>query len=65
MLIGVAGPVAGGVAIGAGALWLLVVSLVSSAMSAIVLAALYMYGVTNQVPQAFDASLLTGAFARK
>lgn len=57
--------VLGGVAIGAGVLWMLVVSLVSSALSAIVLAALYMYAATDRVPEAFDESLLTSAFVKK
>ncbi len=64
-LASAANVVLGGVAVGAGVLWLLVVSLVSSALSAIVLAALYMYAATDRVPEAFDQSLLTGAFARK
>jgi hypothetical protein len=51
--------------IGVGVLSLLAISLVSSAVSAIVLAALYLYGATNRVPSAFDASLLTGAFTHK
>lgn len=58
-------PIVGGVAIGAGVIWLLVVSLVSSALSAIVLAALYMYAATDRVPEAFDESLLTSAFGKK
>ncbi|MGD9647338.1 MAG: DUF6159 family protein [Pirellulales bacterium] len=65
MLIGVAGPIAGGAVIGVGVLWVLVVSLVSSALSAIVLAALYMYAATDRVPEVFDASLLTNAFGHK
>jgi len=48
-----------------GMLALLVISLISTATSAIVLAALYLYGATNKVPGAFDAEQLTGAFGRR
>ena len=44
---------------------MLVVSLVSSTLSTIVLAALYMYAATDRVPEAFDESLLTSAFVKK
>lgn len=64
-LIAAINPVVGGVAIGAGVLWMLVVSLVSSTLSTIVLAALYMYAATDRVPEAFDESLLTSAFVKK
>jgi hypothetical protein len=40
-------------------------SLISSALNAILLAALYLYAANNEVPDAFDAEQLTGAFARK
>jgi hypothetical protein len=61
-----AGQVALGAAIiGAGVLAVLVISLVSSALSAIVLAALYLYGATDRVPAAFDDALLRDAFAPK
>lgn len=55
----------GGAIIAAGALAVLIVSLASSAMSAIVLAALYLYGATDRVPTAFDSELLRDAFAPK
>lgn len=58
-------PVIGGVLIGVGIVGLLVVSLISSALNAIVLAALYLYGATDQVPSGFDAAQLKGAFAAK
>ncbi|MBX9789894.1 MAG: hypothetical protein K2Y37_13335 [Pirellulales bacterium] len=65
VVAGIENPVVGGVMIGAGLLWILAVSLVSSAMTAIVLAALYMYAATDRVPEAFDQSLLVGAFGKK
>ncbi len=57
--------VLGGAIMAVGALAVLVVSLASSAMSAIVLAALYLYGATDRVPAAFDNELLRDAFAPK
>lgn len=55
----------GAAMIGLGVLALLIISLISSALNAIVLAALYLYGATDRVPQAFDASQLRAAFARR
>lgn len=57
--------VLGGAIITAGVLGLLVVSLASAAMNSIVLAALYLYAATNTAPAAFDAALLSDAFAKK
>jgi hypothetical protein len=57
--------VVGGVVIGAGILLILVVSLVSSALNAILLAALYLFAATDEVPQYFDAAQLEHAFSRK
>jgi hypothetical protein len=67
----------GGVAIAAG-LWplgilgvvcglvlLLVISLVSSTLNAIIVGALYLYGAVGTVPAHFDEALLRQAFARK
>ena len=51
--------------VGIGVLAVLVISLVSSALSSIVLAALYLYGATDRVPSAFDDTLLRDAFAPK
>ena len=66
MSIAASGSVAlGGAVIGAGILLVLVVSLVSSAVSAIVLAALYLYAATDEIPQYFDADRLEYAFTRK
>lgn len=64
-VIGAGQVVLGGAVIATGALIALAVSLVSSALSAIVLAALYLYGATDRAPSAFDANLLRGAFATK
>lgn len=43
----------------------LAISLVSSALNSIVLAALYLYGANDRVPSAFDETLLQAAFAKK
>ncbi len=64
-LIGTAGAVVGGVVIGIGVLSLLLVSLISTTLDTIVLAALYLYAADGTVPQYFDASMLSGSFARK
>lgn len=64
VLLGVS-VVLGAAVIALGVLGILAVSLVSSALNSIVLAALYLYGVTNQAPAAFDAAQLNGAFARR
>lgn len=55
----------GGALIAAAILWLLVVSLVSTALNAILLAALYLYATEGAVPQHFDADLLREAFGGK
>ena len=47
-----------------GVLGMLIVSLVSSALSAIVQAAIYMYGSTGNAPSSFEASNLRGMFAK-
>jgi Family of unknown function (DUF6159) len=55
----------GGVLIGLGICVMLVVSLVSSALSAIIQAAVYMYGSSGETPSGFDSGALQAAFARK
>ncbi|MEX0936913.1 MAG: DUF6159 family protein [Pirellulales bacterium] len=62
---GAVNAVLGGVLIGAGVLAMLLIWLVMSAINAIVLAALYLYAATDKVPDAFDKSRLTGAFAQR
>ena len=46
-----------------GVVGMLIVSLVSSALSAIVQAAIYMYGSTGNAPSGFESNNLRGAFA--
>lgn len=60
-----ASPVGGGVLIGIGVLWIIFVSLVSSALSSIALAALYIYASEGQSPEHFDSGMIQGAFATK
>jgi hypothetical protein len=59
----------GGYALIAGAivtvLLVILVSLISSAVNTIIVAALYQYAANEQPPDAFDVDLLRGAFARK
>jgi hypothetical protein len=57
--------VLGGVMVALGLFAILIISLVSTALNAIVLAALYLYASTNRVPAAFDESRLSGAFGRR
>lgn len=47
-----------------GVIWLLVASLVSTALDAVILAGLYLYAADGTVPQAFDGRMLEEAFAR-
>lgn len=66
IMLAASGPVVlGGMLAGAGVLIVLIVSLISSALNAIVLAALYLYAATDEIPQHFDSSQLEHAFARK
>ncbi len=58
-------PVLGGLAIGLGILWILVVSLVSAAVQSILLTALYLYASEGTAPPQFDAALLQSAFGSK
>lgn len=60
-----ASPVFGGLLIGIGVLWVLFVSLVSSALGSIILAALYIYAAEEKMPQHFDANMIKGAFTTK
>ncbi len=46
-------------------IWVLAVSLISSALGSIILAALYIYAAEDKVPNEFDSSLIRGAFAKK
>lgn len=77
MLLAMAPIVVGGMAIGAGMVALgivgvicglglvLLVSLISSALNAIVVGALYLYAAEGTVPQPFDDDLFQNAFAQK
>ena len=58
-------PVLGGILIGLGVLWILFVSLVSSALGSILLAALYIYAAEGKMPQHYDPNMIKGAFATK
>ncbi len=55
----------GGILIGIGILILIAVSLISSALNSIILAALYIYAAEDQMPEGFDSNLVRGAFATK
>lgn len=54
-----------GVGIALGAVWIMVVSLVSSAVQSILLTALYLYASEGTAPPQFDAALLKSAFGSK
>jgi hypothetical protein len=58
-------PMLGGIGIGLGILWILVVSLVSAAVQSILLTALYLYASEGTAPPQFDAALLQSAFGSK
>ncbi|MGI9517588.1 MAG: DUF6159 family protein [Pirellulaceae bacterium] len=55
----------GGILIAVGVIWILIVSLVASALNSIVLAGLYIYAAEGQIPNEFDSSMIQGAFAHK
>ncbi len=55
----------GGAMLVLGVIALLIISLVSAALNSIVLAALYLFAVTDRVPAAFDSANLRSAFARR
>lgn len=55
----------GGVLMVVGLIGLMIVSLVSSALNTIILAALYLYAADHEAPQNFDQRLLRNAFATR
>ena len=57
--------IVGFVLIAIGAAGILVVSLISSALSAIIQAAVYMYGSNGEAPDGFESTTLTSAFAAR
>ena len=57
--------VLGGMLIALGILWILSVSLISSALSSILLAALYIYAAEGKMPGHYDSDMIQGAFANK
>ncbi len=57
--------VPGGILIACGVLGLILVSLISSALDSILLAALYLYAADGAVPEQFDKGLLRQAFAAR
>jgi len=70
LVLGVIGVIAGNVLLGStgivvGIVLLLIMSLVSSALNTVVIAALYLYAAEGRVPQQFDERLLAGAFTHK
>jgi hypothetical protein len=58
-------PVALAIGITVNVMLMIVISLVSSALNAIVLGAIYLYAADGTVPDQFDKSLLQHAFVRK
>ena len=60
-----ASPLLGGTLIAIGIIWVLFVSLVSSALGSILLAALYIYASEGQMPQHFKPKMIEGAFEAK
>ena len=63
--IGLGNVVLGSLGIGVGVLLVLLISLVSSALDAILHAALYLYAAEGSVPQHFDEGLLEHAFTKR
>ena len=57
--------VLGGVLIGLGIVLILIVSLISSALNSIVVAALYVYAAEDKMPAHFDEGLIRTAFGRR
>lgn len=57
--------VMGGIFMVIGLILILLISLVSSAIHSILIAALYMFAAEDEVPQQFDQSLIAHAFAHK
>lgn len=58
-------PLFTGVAIAVGVLWIIAVSLISSALQSILLTALYLYASQGKAPSQFDSALLQGAFGKR
>jgi membrane protein implicated in regulation of membrane protease activity len=66
VLAGVMGQaIVAGIGIAAGVVWILGVSLVSSAVQSILLTALYLYASEGTAPPQFDTALLQRAFDNK
>ncbi len=63
--IGTGAGIVGGTLVGVGILVLLLVSLMSSTLDAILLAALYLYASEGTVPRYFDAGMLEHSFTRR
>jgi hypothetical protein len=57
--------IAGGIFLGLGVIWMIVVSLVGTAVQSILLTALYLYAADGTTPAQFDESLLKRAFGSK
>ncbi len=51
--------------IGLGVLWILLISLISTALNAIVIGAIYLYATDGEVPEQFDRDLLQSAFVAR
>ena len=58
-------PVLGGVLVVIGVLWILLVTLMSSALGSILVAALYIYAAEGKMPEHFDSALIQRAFATR
>ncbi|WP_417387733.1 DUF6159 family protein [Gimesia sp.] len=65
MLIATGNAVAGGVLIGCAILFILLISLVSSAVNAILIAAIYLFAAEGEAPEQFDRALIAHAFNQK
>lgn len=65
MLIATGNALAGGVLIGCAILLILLISLVSSAVHAILIAAIYLFAAEGEAPAQFDQTLIAHAFNRK
>lgn len=65
MLIAAGNAMLGGVLIGCAILSILLISLVSSAVHAILIAAIYLFAAEGEVPEQFDKALIAHAFNQK
>ena len=63
MMVASGQSVAGGILIGCGVIAMITVALISSALSAIMLGALYLYATEGEVPQQFDDTTFRQAFS--